>query len=196
MSHASLTAVLVAAFVIGLSAPPGQAAESVIGGSFAKDCQAAAERAAYGRGADANGVFACNAAIGIEALMPHDLAASHVNRGILALADKNIATALGDFDAAIAMMPDLGGAHANRGAALIAKGDWAAGIAELDRGLALGSPEPEKSYYNRGLAREQLGDLKGAYFDYRQAQQLRPDWSEPARELVRFTVTPGRGVSG
>jgi tetratricopeptide (TPR) repeat protein len=196
MSNHSGTAVLVAAFITGLFCAPCQAAETVFGGSYAKDCQTAAEHAAYGRGTDDNGIFACNLAIGIQALTRRDLAGTYVNRGILALAGRQADTALGDFDTAIAMLPNLGGAYANRGAALIAKGEWAAGIAEIDRGLTLGGPEPEKSYFNRGLAREQLGDLKGAYFDYLQAEKLKPDWADPARELERFKVTTHPEVSG
>ena len=50
--------------------------------------------------------------------------------------------------------------------------------------------EPEKAYYNRGVAEERLGDVRSAYFDYRTASQLKPDWSLPKIELARFTVTP------
>lgn len=196
MSNHSGTAVLIAAFITGLFCAPCQAAETVFGGSYAKDCQNAAEHAAYGHGTDDNGIFACNLAIGIQTLTRRDLAGTYVNRGILALAGRRIDAALGDFDAAIAMLPDLGGAYANRGAALIAQGEWAAGIAEIDRGLALGGPEPEKSYFNRGLARERLGDVKGAYFDYLQAERLKPGWDDPARELARFKVTTRQDVSG
>lgn len=60
--------------------------------------------------------------------------------------------------------------------------------AEIDKGLTLAPEEPEKAYYNRGLAHEGLADLKAAYFDYRRAAELKPDWPIPQRELGRFSV--------
>jgi hypothetical protein len=38
------------------------------------------------------------------------------------------------------------------------------------------------------MAREDAGDLVGAYLDYRQASQLDPAWDRPKKELARFTV--------
>ena len=34
-----------------------------------------------------------------------------------------------------------------------------------------------------------LGDARAAYFDYRKAQELDPDWALPAKQLTRFTVS-------
>ncbi len=61
-------------------------------------------------------------------------------------------------------------------------------MAEIDRGLALDPDQPEKAYFNRAVAKERLNDLKGAYFDYRRALELKPDWDMPKVELARFTV--------
>ena len=33
-----------------------------------------------------------------------------------------------------------------------------------------------------------LDDLKAAYFDYKKAVELKPDWDMPQKELARFTV--------
>lgn len=173
-----------------------QASETVIGGGFAKECEEAADRAADGRSFDERDIASCNDAISVQTLSRRDVAASYVNRGILYLVKAQYARSLQDFDAAIDMMPELGGAYTNRGAALIAEGQSAAGIAAIDQGLALGAPAPEKSYYNRALGRENLGDLKGAYLDFLQASELKPGWSQPARELARFKVTRRISVSG
>ena len=196
MGKETCTAALVAALLLSISGGSAGAAETVLGGGFARDCQLAAERAADQRSIDDKDVLACNLAVETQPLTRRDLAASFVNRGILSLSRKAYDAALKDFDAAIDLTPDLGGAYANRGAALIAEGQPAQGIAEIDHSLALGGPEPEKSYYNRALAREELGDVKGAYFDYLEASQLKPGWSEPARELARFKVTRARDVTG
>ena len=58
----------------------------------------------------------------------------------------------------------------------------------LDLLVLLGPEEPEKAYYNRGLANEGLDDVKAAYFDYLRALELKPDWPIPQRELRRFSV--------
>jgi tetratricopeptide (TPR) repeat protein len=191
-------AALAVALVISMLAAtaPAGAVEIVLGGGFAKQCEDTAFRAADHLSLDPAGAVACDTAIVAESLSPHDLAATHVNRGILLLVRRQYAAAEDDFDAAIAIEPRLGGAYANRGAALIAQGQAAAGIAAIDLGLSMNSPEPEKAYYNRAIGREILGDLKGAYLDYLEASQLKPGWDEPARELKRFTVTSRRSIEG
>jgi tetratricopeptide (TPR) repeat protein len=67
--------------------------------------------------------------------------------------------------------------------------DYAGALAEIDRGLAIGVDEPAKAFYNRALVQESLGDARAAYFDYRKAQDLAPDWLLPAKQLTRFTVS-------
>jgi tetratricopeptide (TPR) repeat protein len=162
----------------------------VLGGGLAKDCEVAAENAANKQGVPDSAFESCNLAISAQVMSIHDLAATYTNRGILSLVKPNYAAAVADFDAAISLLPSLGGAYCDRGAALIAQNRFAEGIAEIDRGLALNSPEPERSYFNRGLAREQLGDIKGAYEDLQTAAGLNPTWTPPRQELVRFQVKP------
>ena len=68
-------------------------------------------------------------------------------------------------------------------------------LANFDRALTFNPAHPEKVYFNRALAREDMGDIKGAYADYRQASQLNPLWDKPKRELARFKVIPAKPVS-
>jgi tetratricopeptide (TPR) repeat protein len=180
-------AALALVWVCGTGA--AQAAETVLGGGYARACHDAAVHAADSQKVEAEELATCDLAIKVESLSRRDLAASLVNRGILYLCQRLYKPAEQDFDSAIELKPDLAGAYTNRGAALIGSGHPEAGIADIDRGLALGSPEPEKAYFNRGLAHEQLGDLKAAYIDYMKAVQLKPDWPSPLRELARFTVS-------
>jgi len=49
----------------------------------------------------------------------------------------------------------------------------------------------EKAYFNRALAREAAGDVKGAYLDYVKALQLKPEWAPAVKELARFEVRKG-----
>jgi tetratricopeptide (TPR) repeat protein len=82
----------------------------------------------------------------------------------------------------------VGEAHANRGAALVAMKRWADSIPAISKGIELQAAEMEKSYYNRAIAYEELGNVRGAYFDYMKAMELKPDWEAPKMQLTRFTV--------
>lgn len=134
-------------------------------------------------------IATCTVAIEHEALTGRDLAGTHVNRGVLYLRQQDYGLAAHDFDDALAIDPTLGEALVNRGAVKIAQRHWAEGVADIDRGLAFAPEQPEKAYYNRALAKEHLDDTKGAYFDYRKAADLAPDWPAPTVELKRFNVS-------
>ena len=56
-------------------------------------------------------------------------------------------------------------------------------VADLDKGIALNSRELQVAYFDRGLVRERLHDLKGACADYRQALVLRPDFTLASGQL-------------
>ena len=149
---------------------------TVIGDGFAADCSAAAKAASARQTARADALRACDMALQNEVLSEHDLAATHVNRGVLFLASARYPDARRDFDAAARIEPGLGEAR------------YAEGIAEINRGLALNASEPEKAYYNRALAEERQSDLKSAYFDYQKALELKPGWAMAQSELARFHV--------
>ncbi len=130
----------------------------------------------------------CTTAIDREPLDKHQLAVTYVNRGVIWMTGKMVAEAKADFDTAVRSDPRVGEAYVNRGAALIANRQYAEGLADIDYGIALGVEEPQRAWFNRGLAMEALDNLKGAYESYRKAQELAPDWSPPRVELARFTV--------
>jgi len=135
------------------------------------------------------GIALCSRALGSRKLLPHDRAATLVNRGILFGRDRNFAAAIADYDAALAVDPDLAEAHINKGIALNALGGHAeAAIAELTQGLALHPANAAIAYYARGIADEMAGAVRDAYADYNQAARLAPDWEAPADELRRFAV--------
>ena len=158
----------------------------VLGSSNAAVCS----KAAIEGDATPGGARACDEALKTDALSPRDRAATYVNRGILRLRDRSFERAVADFDSALRLNPRLGEALVNRGAARIGQKRYREALADLERGSALGSSEPEKAWFNRGLAHEGLGDLKAAYRAYQQAAALKPDWEAPKRELARFTVRP------
>lgn len=109
-----------------------------------------------------------------------------INRGIVHLRRRDSAAAIADFDAVLEEDEDNAEAHLNRAAALVQMGQHGPAIAEITEALSLGVTEPHKAYFNRGLAREALGDVRGAYEDYSTALEIEPDWGPASAELARF----------
>ncbi|MES2606616.1 MAG: tetratricopeptide repeat protein [Pseudomonadota bacterium] len=132
----------------------------------------------------------CTKAIESGESSPEQKAASYNNRGVLWFDEANYANALADFDAAIKTNDKLVPAYINRGYTFIAMKQWQDSIAAFDQALTHGDLiiEAPKVYYNRGLAHEELGHVREAYYDYKKASELDPLWPQPQAELSRFTV--------
>lgn len=174
---------------LALAAAPAWADVTIIGNGLAAECSTAARGVAANAPARAEAEHQCTLALENEALSPHETAATYVNRGVLRLTDGDARGARSDFDQALRLEPGLAEAIVDRGAALIAGGHDAEAVAEITRGLALNPTEPEKAYYNRAGAEERQGDVKGAYYDYLKAADLKPGWPLPRTELARFKVS-------
>jgi tetratricopeptide (TPR) repeat protein len=181
MLRATVISAAIAAFLIPIEA---QAATTVLGNGLAQVCSHFAKA-----GEDSEeALHVCDIALETEAMKRRDRAGTYVNRGVIKMRRQEYGQARRDFDLAVKLQPDLGEAYVNRGGALVGQKRYMEALLEIDKGLALGPEEPEKAYYNRGLANEGLADIKAAYLDYRRAVELKPDWEIPARELRRFTV--------
>jgi len=140
-------------------------------------------------------------------------AASYNNRGVLHFEAANYDDALADFTEAVQLDDTLTFAHINRGNIFNLREQWAQAISAFDRAIELGiqprparagavaeSPESRqasearavrelaRAHFNRGIAHENLEQLREAYLDYRRASELAPEWEEPRRELERFEV--------
>lgn len=181
---ARLLALAAAGAALAWASSAAGGAVTVIGGGQARECSAAALNGESAIRFEAM----CTQALETELMSLRDRAGTYVNRGILKLRRHEFASAQYDFNRAIETKPDLGEAYVNRGAAAVGAKRYADGLADLNKALELGVEEPEKAYYNRALAFEGLDDLKAAYFDYKKAVELKPDWDMPAKELARFTV--------
>jgi tetratricopeptide (TPR) repeat protein len=97
---------------------------------------------------------------------------------------------IADADASIALDPELAAAYLNRGAGLIGLQRYQDALTALDKAIALSlSDRLQLAYFNRGMARENLGDIRGAYYDYRKASELDPKFVPAKEQLARFTVT-------
>ncbi|HEX8568424.1 MAG TPA: tetratricopeptide repeat protein [Caulobacteraceae bacterium] len=156
----------------------------VLGQSLAAACS----KAAVGGAQDSRALALCSRSLAEEALPRRDLAATHVNRGVIHFRRRDDAAALTDFEKALAIDPSLGEALVNRGSVRVRQGRLEEALVDLDRGLALGVKQPERAYFIRAVAREALDDTTGAYLDFRKAAELNPKWGPPREELARFTV--------
>lgn len=159
--------------------------EGVIGG-LAGQCSSDAKRGLH----DDHSIEVCTLALAGEPLAMHDRAGTYVNRGGMEILNKDWEDAHRDFDRALRLKPDMGEAHVGEGVYLISMERWPEAEAEVSRGLDLGSEEPEKGYYFRGLARWGQENFKGAYLDFRKASELKPNWSLPRQQLTNFKVSP------
>lgn len=178
----ALTVVLI---LLGVLVPaPGQPQTIILGHGHAADCSRLALRGKFDQAA----LGVCTLAIEQDNLRRQDAAKTHVNRGVIHMRRGSLDKAAKDFDGAERLMPDLGEIFVNRGAVLMKQSRWEEAIAQFDQGIALRPDELEKAYFNRGLAREQVDDLNGAYADLKMAASLKPDWPAPRTEMERYTV--------
>src|SRR5262249_2066368 len=138
-------------------------------------------------------IASCTVAIRLAYYEPKR-AAALANRSALFLVSGQYAASIADSDAALQLDDQLPEAYANRGAALLVQHRSADAVADFARALALAPSHQEIIYFNRAMALEDIGDLKGAYADYRAAAELNPAWDRPKQELMRFTVAPAKPV--
>ncbi len=139
-----------------------------------------------------DGIHLCTRALAEDALDAKDRAGTLINRSVLLIRAKSYRQALSDLEVAQRLAPGLGEGDVNRGAALLGLHRWNEAVAALNLGLQERASEPEKAYFNRATAREQLDDLTGAYLDYRKAAEIAPHWDAPRQELTRFHVESGQ----
>lgn len=84
------------------------------------------------------------------------------------------ATAIANYDRAIALAPDDADAYHSRGIAKDGQGDYAGAIADFDRAIAL-APDDADAYHNRGVTKAEQGDYAGAIADYDRVIALDPN---------------------
>lgn len=168
-----------AALLSGGFAIPSYAAETVFADGAARACYEAAQ---FG-GDVRSGVAACSAALESNTLSVGDHAATLINRGILKSRIPDYRGALADYNMGLLLRPDLAEAYVDRGAVLIMVDRYDDAIADLNKGIALGSRELHVAYFDRGLVRERMHDLKGACADYRQALLIAPGFTLASGQL-------------
>jgi tetratricopeptide (TPR) repeat protein len=172
-----------AAVGFGFGVGPAHAITMVVGG-LAGACYQAVRADRF----DSDALDVCSRALAGEPLDAHDLAGTHVNRGAIEMRTGDYSAAHADFQAARKAMPGLGEAYVADGAYYVSQQRYADAEPLLSKGISLGIEEPEKGYYFRGVARWGLDDYKGAYFDFKKASELKPNWSLPRQQMANFHV--------
>jgi tetratricopeptide (TPR) repeat protein len=160
----------------------------VLGSGLAQSCYKAAE---HGKGSDTRD---CDRALE-EPMVNHDRAATYINRSVLRLRKNDAHGALADCEISIRINSQLGEAFVNKGAALITLGRPQEAIESLNHGIALGAHKLHFAYYDRAMAREDVGDVQGAYQDYKRALEIAPGFEPAVQQLKRFRVVPKGSVT-
>ena len=206
-----------ALLVAGASMPVLASGAGAPGGNAGEVCAAAAAAAEEQGSASDSQVAACTLAIRIASggeaevqilaqlrtssavVMPTEawdrIAAAYINRGLLHLMRSEFDKAVADSNVALALDNNLPEAAINRGAALLQTHRPADAAVDFTHAIGLAPAHLERVYFDRAMAREDMGDIKGAYADYGQASQLNPQWDKPKRELARFKIVPAKPVS-
>ena len=156
----------------------------------ARECYLATLKDAS-RETDQAGLRACGAAL--EAADNSDARAGLLaNRAYIRLRMTDYSGTVADAEASLSLAPDLAAANLNRGAGLIGMGRYQDALPSLEKAVTLSSGNKlELAYYNRGIVREHLGDISGAYFDYKKAAELDPKFAPAQEQLARFSVSIG-----
>ncbi len=172
-----------AAATAALMGSQAQAAITVLGLSLAHNCYETAE---FG-GDPAQGIATCTYAL--DGVMSTDeRAATYINRGILRARNDTPMEALDDYNRGLSINATLGEGYVDRGATLIVLKRYEDALRDITKGIGIGAKRPEIAYYDRAIADEALGDIRGAYMDYRKAVDIAPDFTLASEQLARFRV--------
>lgn len=187
MGHSGITKRLFFA-ALGVSASLSNACAAGLDRDGARECYLATLRAANPN-TDQAGLKACSQAL--DATVDPDMRAGLLaNRAYIRLRMADYSGTITDATASLAVAPDLAAANLNKGAGLIGLGKFQDALPFLEKAVALSAGNKlELAYYNRGIARERLGDIRGAYLDYKKANELDPNFAPALEQLSRFTVT-------
>jgi tetratricopeptide (TPR) repeat protein len=166
-------------------APAASAAVMVLGEGPGYACYESAKRQEASKAA----LDVCDQAILDAAMTARDRAASFSNRAVIRLNRTEAARALADCERALALGQDFAATFVNKGAALILLKRFDEARSALDRAVELAEgADLLPAYVNRAMAREELGDLKGAYSDLQAALAIKPDYGPALKEVERFTL--------
>ena len=173
-----------AAMLAMLGAAKAQVITSEVSG-LGYDCFVHAKSATQSN----EGLQVCSLALSQGMMVLRDTAATYDNRGVILVRLGRNDEAQSDFSRAIALRPELGDPYVNLGSILIRQHQYDQAIAQINMGLDRGISYPQVGYYDRALAQELAGRYKEAYYDYKKALELEPDFTLASDRLKDFVVT-------
>ena len=108
-------------------------------------------------------------------------------QGLIDYTQRDINSAIANYDKAIAVDPDFSLAYFSRGLANYRLGNKSEALKDYDKALQINPTDPW-SYLNRGIVREDLDDIPGALADYNSAINIAPDYgkSYQNRGAIRY----------
>jgi tetratricopeptide (TPR) repeat protein len=184
MISRKLTALILGGLGLSFFAVPADAAISVIGSSISEACFHAAE---FGHEVG-EGIATCDRALEQTPMTNHDRAATLINRGILRSRNGDAQGALYDYNRGLELDASLGEGYVDRGAAEIVLHSFDDALADINKGIALNANRLEIAYYDRAVVDEAMGNVRGAYADYKKAVELVPTFQLANDQLMRFKV--------
>ena len=179
-----MKALVLSAAVLVAIPTAANSASLTLGGPLSVLCY----EAALTKDSTAEALKACTRALAEEPLTTSDRAATLVNRGVLQMIAGGYREAEKNFDAAIATDPSAADPWLNKAFLRLRQGQGSEALPMLERAMDLRASREALAYLARGLAHEQVGNIRAAYADLRRAQQLDPDWALPAEQLARYEV--------
>ena len=177
---------VLASLAFALSAPFASAQVAILGSGVSKDCYEAAK---YQRVSAREGEDICTKALEAELMNITNKAATYTNRGVLRMRSGRLEAALSDYDIAKQMRPEEGATYLNEGAAHILRKDYTSALVSLDKAIQLNSHDLYAAFYNRAIAKENTGDIQGAYFDFKMADELNPESDLARKQMSRFEIS-------
>jgi len=173
---------LIAPWILMLAAAPALGSETLLlNRSPAQDCFVATREGGSPTLADFE---SCTLAIEHQMLVPHDLAATYSNRGILYARTGDYAAALKDHNRAHRLAPELASIYINRSNTLVAVRRYEDALQDLDNAIAIADATLSVAHYNRALMFKTLGDTEAAREDAERAAELAPE-SEAYQRFIR-----------
>lgn len=164
---------------------PAEAGTFSLGNSYARDCWQAAEA----RDQDTNALYHCNLALEQEGLDSTDRAATLVNRGVLFMRNRDYNSARRDFSRAIRTDESNPEAYLNMAISRLRQNENDTSVLPMiEKAIMLNTKEQALAYYSRAILHERNGNIRQAYYDYKKANELAPDWDEPVADLQRYKV--------
>ena len=173
--------------MVGIATSAAATVNSTAGG-FGHRCYLAAKL----RDTSSQAIRSCNRALAEKALPRTDRVATYINRGILHLHRSATKKAAADFDRALALDPSQPEAWLNKAILTVRIGGGAEALPMIQNALELKARRPALAHYIRAIVEERRGNIRAAYDDFRRAQELEPNWQDPAVELRRFNVRQPR----